>query len=180
MKYEMQVIVIGITSRKTENHFFDIPTTTSLRGVAVLFLIFGHLSIKCLKDKMFFNLGGYWAVIIFLFISGYGLYQSYELSNTKNGFWEKRISKLYIPLWITLALFIVLDHFLIKLHHPLSELVFNFLGFHLNGVLVRVNAVAWFVEYVMVLYFIFWIVSKLSFSEEIKIFILFFLKVLPR
>ncbi|MCI5165720.1 MAG: acyltransferase [Candidatus Electrothrix sp. GM3_4] len=175
MIFFILLIVIGITSKRTENHFFDIPTTTSLRGVAVLFLIFSHLSIKCLQDKMFFNLGGYWAVIVFLFISGYGLYQSYGLSNTENDFWKKRVSKLYIPLWITLALFIILDHLLIKLHHPLLEIALNFLGFHFNGVLVRVNAVAWFVEYVMVLYFIFWIVSKLSFSEEVKILILLFL-----
>jgi peptidoglycan/LPS O-acetylase OafA/YrhL len=167
------LIIIGITCRRRENRFFDIATTTSLRGVAVFFLLFGHLSIKCLQDKMFFNLGGYWAVIIFLFISGYGLYQEYQLSDIKSGFWEKRISKLYVPIWITLVLFVLLDYFLINLHHSLSEIILNFLGFHLNDMLVRVNAVAWFVEYIMVLYFIYWIVSKLSFSDEIKLIFLF-------
>jgi peptidoglycan/LPS O-acetylase OafA/YrhL len=167
------LIITGFTCRRTENHFFDIPTTISLRGIAVLFLLFGHLSIKCLQQKMFFNLGGYWAVIIFLFISGYGLYQSYQLNNKKMGFWKKRILKLYIPLWITLAFFIILDNVLINLHHPLPEIILNFLGFHLNDILVRVNAVAWFVEYVMVLYFIFWIVSKFSFSEKLKLTVLF-------
>nr|CBX28906.1 hypothetical protein N47_B20520 [uncultured Desulfobacterium sp.] len=162
-----------MTCKKTGYDFFDIPTTTSLRGVAVLFLLFGHLSIMCLQHQMFFNIGGYWAVIIFLFISGYGLYQSYQLTNAKAGFWKTRILKLYIPLWITLALFIILDDVLINLHHPLLEIILNFLGFHLNGILVRVNAVAWFVEYVMVLYFIFWIVSKLPFSEELKLIVLF-------
>ena len=166
-------VAIAITCKKTENKFFDIPATTSLKGIAVLFLLFGHLSQKCLQQKMFFNLGGYWAVIIFLFLSGHGLYQSYQLSNTKSGFWKKRISKLYVPLWITLVLFIFLDQILINLHHSLPEIVLNFLGFHLTNILVRINAPAWFVEYVMVLYFIFWLVSKLSFSDEVKILVLF-------
>ena len=72
-----------------------------------------------------------------------------------------------------MLLFIIMDDLLINLHHLLPELIFNFLGFHLNDILVRVNAVAWFVEYVMALYFIFWIVSKLPFSEKLKIIVLF-------
>lgn len=163
--------LIGITVRKTENRFFDVRTTTSLRGAAVLFLLFGHLSIHCLEQKMWFNFGGYWAVIIFLFISGHGLYQRYQLSSTSLGFWTKRLSKLYIPLWITLALFIALDYSLIDLSHSPAEIALNFMGFHQTDLFVRVNAAAWFVGYAMALYAIFWTASRMPYSEHVKVFV---------
>lgn len=124
---------------------------------------------------MFFNLGGYWAVIIFLFISGYGLYQKYQLNNIPFSFWNRRISRLYIPLWITLILFISLDSFLIDLYQPSIEIVLNFLGIHFNGALTQINAVAWFVEYIMILYGIYWLSSKIPFGENSKLIVLVFL-----
>lgn len=171
--FTVLIVLIGATFKRTTNSFFDIQTATSLRGVAVLFLLFGHLSIKCLKEKLFFNLGGYWAVTIFLFISGYGIYQSYQFKITGKGFWQKRILKLYPPLWISLILFIVLDGFLLDLYHPLPEIILNFTGVHLGGVLIRINASAWFVEYIMVLYFVYWLATKLPFTETIKLMALF-------
>lgn len=47
------LILIGITCKRQNNSFFNTQTTASLRGVAVLFLIFGHFA-GCLKQKMFF------------------------------------------------------------------------------------------------------------------------------
>ena len=71
-------LLIIFTCRKNENNFFDIKTTQLLRGVALLFLILGHLSYMCLSEKMFFNSGGNWAITIFIFISGYCLHQKYQ------------------------------------------------------------------------------------------------------
>jgi len=166
-------ILIGITCKRNSNSFFDTQTTASLRGVGVLCLLFGHLSIKCLKQEMFFTLGGYWAVIIFLFISGYGLYQKYQLNNIRGSFWEKRISRLYPPLWITLVLFICLDYFLINLRHPLQEILLNVLGIYKTDMLIRINAVAWFVTYIMVQYLAYWLISKLPLSDIVKLICLF-------
>jgi peptidoglycan/LPS O-acetylase OafA/YrhL len=166
-------LLVAITCKRGKNTFFDIETTTSIKGIAILFLIFGHFSVFCLEKKMFFDEGGYWAVIIFLFISGYGLYQKYGLKNIDNNFWKKRLLKLYLPLWLTLPLFIILDHFLIDLHHHVPEIVLNFLGIHFNNVLIRVNAVAWFIEYIIVLYIVYWATTKLHVSDVSKIAILF-------
>jgi len=165
------LILIGITSKNNNNSFFDTQTTASLRGVAVLFLIFGHLSYVCLKQEMVFHLGGYWAVIIFLFISGYGLYQRYELNNIGGSFWKKRISKLYPPLWITLALFIFLNYFLLNVSYPLQEILFNMSGITLNK--LPINPPTWFVEYIILQYLIYWLISKLPFADIIKLVGLF-------
>jgi len=165
--------IIVCTARRSSNQFFDKGYTNMLRGLAVISLIFGHLSDKCLQNKMIFDSGGYWAVIIFLFISGYGLYRSYRFSTMGWMFWKKRISRIYIPLWITLVMFILMDHFLIGLNHSALEIALNFIGIHRNNILLRVNAFAWYVEYIMVLYLMYWIASKLPFSENIKIASLF-------
>lgn len=166
------LILIGITFKKNDNSFFDTQTTASLRGVAVLFLIFGHFSFVCLKQKMFFNLGGYWAVIIFLFISGYGLYQRYQLNNIRGNFWKKRISNLYPSLWVTLVLFILLDHFLLNLSYPLQRILLNMLGIHLNEFPV-INPPIWFIQYIMVQYLIYWLISKFPFPDIFKLISLF-------
>ncbi|MHB8130226.1 MAG: acyltransferase family protein [Mobilitalea sp.] len=163
------IFITLVTAKKQDNHFFDIQATQSLRGAAILCLLIGHLSIKCLNDKNIFNLGGYLAVIIFLFISGYATYQKNGLTNKCNYFLIRRILKLYPALWITLILFIFLDDILINLKHSFAEIMLNLIGVHFNDMLLRVNAAAWFIEYIMVLYIVYWLVSKLSFSENIKI-----------
>lgn len=172
------ILCIVISKGKSQKKFLDIKTTQSLKGIAIIFLLFGHMASKCLNEKMFFRFGGYWAVIIFLFISGFGLTQKYGFNKIGKQFWIKRIKKLYIPLWISLMLFIFLDYFLINLHHPYYEIVFNFLGGHFSGALVRVNSVAWFVEYILLLYFIFFCVSYLSLSKILKVFLLVLLVII--
>jgi peptidoglycan/LPS O-acetylase OafA/YrhL len=166
------LILIGITCKNNNNSFFDTPTTASLRGIAVLFLIFGHLSFMCLQQKMFFNLGGYWAVIIFLFISGYGLYQRYQLNNISGIFWKKRISNLYPALWVTLVLFIFLDYFLLNLCYPLQRILFSILGIHLNEIPI-INTPVWFIQYIMMQYLVYWLISKFTFPDIVKLIGLF-------
>jgi peptidoglycan/LPS O-acetylase OafA/YrhL len=165
------LILIGITCKNNNNSFFDTPTTASLRGIAVLFLIFGHFA-GCLKQKMFFYWGGYWAVIIFLFISGYGLYQKYQFNNIRSIFWKKRISNLYPALWVTLVLFIFLDYFLLNLCYPLSRILLSILGIHLNEI-PSINPPVWFIQYIMMQYLIYWLISKLPFSDTVKLIGLF-------
>jgi len=120
---------------------------------------------------MVFHLGGYWAVIIFLFISGYGLYQRYQLNNIGGSFWKKRISKLYTPLWITLVLFVFLNYFLLNVSYPLHEILLNMSGITLNK--LPINPPTWFVEYIMLQYLIYWLISKLPFSDIVKLVGLF-------
>lgn len=170
--------LILATLKKTENRYFDRQTSTSLKGIAILFIVFGHFFTICL-DQQTFNLGAFWqGVILFIFIAGYGLYQKYQLNTAGQFFWKNRILKLYPALWITLVLFIALDYFLINVKHSLPEIFFNFLGGHVTDAFGSVNSPAWFVEFIMVLYFIFWVTTKLPFIENIKLIILFVLCVL--
>lgn len=167
--------VIFATLKKAENRYFDRQTSTSLKGIAILFIVFGHFFTICL-DQQTFNLGAFWqGVILFLFIAGYGLYQKYQLSTDRQAFWKNRILKLYPSLWITLILFIALDYFLLNVKHSIPEILFNFLGGHVTDAFGSVNSPAWFVEFIMVLYFIFWVTTKLPFSENIKLIALFVL-----
>ena len=113
-------LLIIFTCRKNENNFFDIKKTQSLRGVAILLLILGHLSLHCLSEKLFFSFSGNWAIIIFLFISGYGLHQKYKLRITKGPFWGKRIKKICTSLDFFSFIYIV-GLFFINLSHPVLK-----------------------------------------------------------
>lgn len=119
-----------------------------------------------------FYWGGYWAVIIFLFISGYGLYQRYQLNNIGGSFWKKRISNLYPALWVTLVLFIFLDYFLLNYSHPLPRILLSILGIHLNEFPI-INPPVWFIQYIMIQYLIYWLISKFPFTDTVKLIGLF-------
>ena len=168
------ILLLGIATRKrAKKAFFDLETTQSLRGMAVIALLLGHLSSMCFAEGTALDSAGYWAVITFLFISGYGLQQRYAFANLDVTFWVKRLSRLYPPLWISLALFLILDYILIGMVHPWYEIVFNLLGGHFNGALVRVNAPAWFVQYILILYVLYFAVSRTVLPESTKLAMLF-------
>jgi peptidoglycan/LPS O-acetylase OafA/YrhL len=168
--FTVLLILAAITCRKNSNVFFDAPATAQLRGAAILCLLFGHLSLYCLKQELVFIMAGYyWAVIIFLFISGHGLYRKYQM-NTGFGFWKKRLLKIYPPLWITLIVFILLDYFLINTRHPLQEILPHMLGVNDK---FSINPPTWFIEYILIQYVVYRLISKLPFSGSFKLAALF-------
>lgn len=68
--------------------FFTRECTTTLKGIAIVLVIFGH---RGLIDG-----AGSWGVHIFLVLSGYGIFKS-ALSKGMNGYWRSRIVGVLIP-----------------------------------------------------------------------------------
>ncbi len=66
----LAVILTVKRKLKADETFLSPDTGNALRGIAIIFLIFGHLSNKCIEGELFFEYAGKWAVIIFLYISG--------------------------------------------------------------------------------------------------------------
>lgn len=81
------------------------PITDSLRGIAILIIIISHYSVY-MGAPMLGPFGGM-GVAIFLFISGFGLNESFK-KNGLSGFWHKKISRVMIPYWITLVIISIL------------------------------------------------------------------------
>jgi peptidoglycan/LPS O-acetylase OafA/YrhL len=148
---------------------FGIETGTTLKGIAVLFLIFGHLAIVCIEGEVAFEYAGDWAVVIFLFLSGHGLVKKYRFRNPGKKFMRKRVAKLMIPLWLTLLLFYVLDYQLLGKSYPWQQMVEAFLGILYTR---PPNAPAWFITFILFLYGVFYLACRLPVSDFVKPFAL--------
>jgi len=148
-----------------DNPFFTIETTTTLRGIAILILIFGHLSFRCVEGILPFEYAGSWAVTVFLYLSGIGLAKTYGLQKMDRKFWIKRLRRLAFPVWLTFLLFYVLDFLLLRKNYDPSSIVLNFLGIISES---PPNQSAWYIMYILVLYGAFCTVSCLGSNTAVK------------
>ncbi len=109
--------------------------TNSLRGIAVILVILSHFIGGGFACRFFTPLGGI-GVAIFLFLSGFGLEESYKYNGLKR-FWPKRLFRILIPylLW-AIMWFIV-------------SLLFKYQA----SLLPRY----WYLEYLVLWYVLFWL-----------------------
>ena len=153
----------------------DIDTTLALKGVAIILLVVGHMARYRILEGAIIGKGpfyiGRWAVMIFLFVSGYGLSKKYGINQIDSEFWLKRFKKLYFPLWVSLFFFIISDYFVLDIVHNPIKLIFNFFGIFWRG--NAINANAWFVTYIICLYLILFSISNLKINRFAKILFLF-------
>lgn len=112
--------------------------TTTLRGIAILIIMIGHVGVSGFDCRLFNPFGGI-GVAMFLFLSGYGLTESYK-KNGLNQFWKKKVSRIAIPYIIWIPIY----HLVIRLS-PLGSVN------HLE-IIPRY----WFIEYLLILYILFY------------------------
>lgn len=75
--------------------------TNCVRGVAALVIVVFHVLIHFDISRVF-NLPGSVAVAAFLFLSGYGVNESFKRSALAR-FWRKRVARVVVPYWIFLV-----------------------------------------------------------------------------
>lgn len=116
------------------NHFADINTTTTLKGVAILIIIIHHVGVNGFFCNYFNPLGGI-GVAMFLFLSGYGITESYK-KNKLNKFWSKKIFRIIVPYLVWLPLYYISMQFSILASPNYFETIPRF----------------WFIEYLLIMY----------------------------
>lgn len=107
------LIIVALSFQKGRLQFvrsFDVQLINVCQLLLALSIVMAHLSqyLKVSWLKPFTTCGG-WAVPIFFFISGYGLY--YSLRHKKNylhGFLYKRLGKILVPFIISSTLYVLL------------------------------------------------------------------------
>jgi peptidoglycan/LPS O-acetylase OafA/YrhL len=154
--------------------FFIQNSTLLLKGVAIVLLLLGHVSQQCVtgSEALPFRVTGNTAVVIFLFVSGVGLAKKYHLKVNKN-FWFKRVKKLALPIWLSLAFIIPLNYLLIGHADPSGQLILNFLGIFWTKF---PNSPCWFITYIIFLYAVYFIAAIMPANRiGIKLIILFLL-----
>ncbi len=123
--------------------------TNLLKGIATIFVILAHLTIPIDTEvnsyflKPFSVLGGI-GVLIFFFLSGYGIYQAYEKGGGRKYFIKKRIIGMYIPYVIIKLLFLFANLVLGTMKMGMACISYVLYG-------------DWFIDVILIEYFIFYI-----------------------
>lgn len=127
----------------TKNSFANINATTALKGLAILIIMIHHVGVNGYYCGYFHPLGGI-GVAMFLFLSGYGITESYKKNKLTN-FWKKKITRLFIPYIIWIPLYYITMYYSILG----SPKYFNIIPRY------------WFIEYLFIMYLIFYFIFPL-------------------
>lgn len=147
------------------------PLTDQLKGLAIIMIIFSHIGYFLTTFHHFlFPLSVFAGVGVnlFLLMSGFGLTSS-ALSKELGflDFYKKRLTKLYIPLWLILIILFLLDLFLLNRHYPLITVFQSFLGFFPEANLYTdIDSPLWYFTLILFYYLIF----PIFFQKKLKYF----------
>lgn len=174
------ITAIGFSLQKRKKtELFPTSLTQELKGFAILAIIFGHIGYFLATDHRFLfplSIMSGVGVNLFLFLSGFGLTMSNILKKISIGsFYLRRLPKLYIPLWIVVGLFLLVDYFVLHRVYPLEFIRNTALGIFLHADIYNdFNSPLWYFTLILFYYLIFPIVfsKKYPWISAIGIYIL--------
>lgn len=145
------------TKRKS---LFPIEVTNELKGVAILMIVLSHIGYFLVSDRHFLvplsNYAGV-GVDLFLVLSGYGLTASALRRPLSIGkFYLKRLPRVYLPVIITLGIFLLLDGIFLNQTYPVKTIFLNLLGiFPRADLYLDIDSPMWFITFLMINYLLF-------------------------
>ena len=154
------VVLIAWTRRRAITEWFPSSLTTELKGLAILMIVLSHIGYFLVNDTRFLwplTIAAGVGVNLFLFLSGFGLTAS-QLQKDLNAwqFYKKRLLKLFTPFWLVLAIFFVLDFFLLKINYPWGYVVQAFCGIFTHADLYQdINSPFWYLTFILGYYLLF-------------------------
>ncbi len=150
----------GLTWQRKKNTFLDRTQTDQLKGVAILFVVTGHLWTHVSLHGAVPNFAGY-AVALFLFLSGYGLARSWEKKPlTAIEFATRRITRVMLPYWIATAGILFLDYWLLGRQYSVLEIVSTLAGMNFSPSLRFLDYARWYITLILIFYCVFFLVNK--------------------
>lgn len=135
-------------------------TTQELKGFAIVAIIIAHVGYYLSRDTQFLfpysTLAGV-GVDLFLFLSGFGLAASaFAKELAPPQFYKRRLLKIFIPLWITLALFFLVDFLFLDITYGLLYMVKSFAGIFTSAdIFTDVNSPLWYITLILSYYLAF-------------------------
>lgn len=155
------VILWGIRkeNRLEEAQLLDKKDTSVLRGISAFFVIAAHYTgwvekiaggTNAIFKGLIGQLGGI-GVLIFFFVSGYGLYESYGNREVDYRYLLKRLRGVYLP------------YVLMKLVLLLIEYLCHYDEIHIWKRLLGILLVEdWFIHVIVIQYLVFYVAKKIS------------------
>ncbi len=152
-------LILSVKKIKT-THSFTPQMTEELKGLAILAVLFSHIGYFLIADHRFLfplsTIAGV-GVNLFLFLSGMGLTFSslkHPLSILK--FYLKRLPRLFLPMWIVLSIYLLMDWILLQKTYPITTTVENFLGFFPRADLfLDINSPLWYFTMISFYYLVY-------------------------
>lgn len=135
----------------------DKEITNRYRGIAILMIMIQHCA-GHLGTNIFTPMGGV-GVAIFLFLSGFGLTESFKKKGI-SGFLQGRLKRVWLPF----ALFYI-GMYMLYDNHDWQKLVFNVLSVRQDDY--------WYVHYMLRCYLVFWVAFRFAYRYRWWIFIAF-------
>lgn len=123
--------------------FLNFDFTNCLRGISILMIMIGHIS-GTMDTVLFSPLGGT-GVALFLFISGFGLNESFKKNGLK-GYWKKKITRVLIPYFIVITILWIVKYDFIWWKYLLD--------------IIGLKTHYWFIAYLIKWYIAFWLFSR--------------------
>jgi peptidoglycan/LPS O-acetylase OafA/YrhL len=149
--------------------------TLQIKGAAIILVIFGHLSRTAGINNSFINLLGAQGVVLFLIISGYGLFKAYSKKGIGISYWKKRASTVLMPYSIVTAVFIFIDIVFLDKRYSLSYIFKNIIGFNTNN---RFDGTMWYIQFIIIWYVIFGFIFYFKKLGDLRIALLFLFSIL--
>jgi peptidoglycan/LPS O-acetylase OafA/YrhL len=157
LAFFLGVIATTRKSHSGPDELLSIPHTDQLKGLAIFFVVLGHLWLHVAKVKATHLFSGD-GVSLFFLLSGFGL----ALSNKKQrprfvAFCSKRLRRVMIPYWIATLLILLLDFVLLKRTYPMEGLLLTLCGINLRIELMHIDYTRWFITFLLVWYGLFYL-----------------------
>ncbi len=151
---------IKLLDRSDEKQLLSKEDTVALRGISAFFVIAAHFmfwvdemigyTTDAIVKGVVGQLGGI-GVLIFFFVSGYGLYESYGNRKVDRTYVVKRLKGVYFPYIIIKLIFLVINHLL-----GISDIDIG------TEILSVIFVEDWFIHVIVILYIVFYIAAKLN------------------
>lgn len=154
------VVACILSLRNRKSIGLSVDAVQEVKGFAILAVVFSHIGYFLVSDHRFLSplsaIAGV-GVDLFLLVSGFGLAMS-MLKNPKAPieFYRRRLDKLFVPLWIVLAVLFIADFFVLHKTYPIHSTVLSFLGwFPTADIYTDINSPLWYITLILFFYVIF-------------------------
>lgn len=152
--------LVSLCWKKKEDAGFPSSLTNELKGWATILIVTSHVGYFLFANHQFLyplsNIAGA-GVDLFLFLSGFGLVASfYKKPLSAWEFYKKRLIKIFIPLWVFLIVFLLLDKFLLNQTYQLGTVIESFFGIFRHADIYRdINSPLWYLTLILFYYLTF-------------------------
>lgn len=154
------VILIQVKKNEGTYVLLEKEDTNTIKGIASGFIVLIHLTNNLEADSkiikllmQLFSVTGGMGVLLFFFVSGYGIYKGYAHKLPDVSFLYKRLLNIYLPCLFVQFVFRLLE-------------VWQRQSFDLKEILLESLAEAWFIYVILIQYLIFYISWRLAKNRQ--------------